>query len=297
MVNYELPNPASSESSHDSDPHLAPRRTLEGRVSLEIRGKYHLFLTDDCPPALARFLTDLSTEEAVSEFIAGLRQLATPSRRKVFQPVIYKFPGLENVSPIFKQKAEKPNDPKFPGLNIVNFTTNVFHEMETAYAMDEILRQRAADLPQIMEYLGEEYQVSYQVQKPWGALVDSTDPTVKFGIFEYIDGQSVRAEAASYGLWNDIPEEYRKLYGRFSTLINEVANVCVAEGLEPWDLGIHQLIYTLDENNKRVSLGVVDTEEFNFSADGEFWPESFSRIGLPPILLLSMLFNAANYDD
>lgn len=292
MVNNEHQQPDhGSQDRHERAVH--PRYLLEGRVSLETIGKYHLFLTDDCPAHVRDVLLGLTTEEAVTDFISHLVQLRTPSRRRVYRSP--EFSGQNGVVPIFKLKERKPNDPEYPGMDIEGFTTNPLHEMETAYALDEIVHARKADLPETLVYNDKEYAVQFRVQKPWGALIDSTNESKKYGIFEYIEGISVRGEAASYGMWNDIPEVYRKFYGKMHGLLDQVAHISVEEGLEPWDLGIHQVIYQLNQETGQISLGIVDTEEFNFASDGAFWPESFSKYGLPAILLMSMLFNS--YDD
>lgn len=300
MVNHEEDQLSQPDQQGHQGPDKAsePRRTLEGRVSLETVGKYHVFLTDDCPENVRHVITALHTEQDVAKFITSLRKVMTPSRRNVYLSPGFFVAKSGETAPIFKQKAEKPNDPEYPGLKISSFTTDAFHEMETTYALQDILQKRAADVATSMTVDDEAYAVHYRVQKPWGAIVNSEDETQKYGIFEYINGISVRGEAAHFGLWNDIPEDLRVLYGQMHQVLDRLSRVCVEEGLEPWDLGIHQLIYTIDRATKSISLGIVDTEEFNFASDGQYWPDSFLKVGLPAILIYMMMFRTSDgYDD
>ena len=263
----------------------------ETQVPTEVLGKYLIFLTPDCPQSVRQQLLKISTEADMARFIAALNRLDTPSRRRVYLSGV--FQAGEEVVPIFKQKAKKPNDPTLPGLNIEGFTTDVFHEMKTAYALIEILKRRSSELPNTLLVGQEKYSISYQVQKPWGAIVNNDDERQRFGVFEYIHGTSVRAETASYGGWNLTLEHLRKLFGHMSIVANAIANVVVEEGLEPWDFGVHQFIYSLDVDSRRITIGIVDTEEFNFSAEGSYWPESFINIGLPPVLIFASILDSS----
>ena len=311
MVNHEHFQPQSSPDqqggvSPEKSQHLKPK--LEGRLSTEIIGKYHLFLTDDCHPKLAEELHQLKTEQDVAQFIAGLKKLYTRSRRAIF---LHRMSGSGqgntevgsesgnggSDAAVFKRKAMKPLDKDFPGLDVSRFTTDVFHEMQTTYALIDIFERRAADLPHTLIYQGEQYEVAYQIQKPWGALVNTEDPTQKFGIFEYIQGNSFRDEIMEYEHWNLVPEEIRKFHGQLHVNFNAIARICVLEeGLEPRDTGAHQVLYSVDKNAMKIRIGIIDTEEFNFSSDGQHWPEQYSRIGMPS-LIFEMLINTFAQPD
>lgn len=268
--------------------------SLEGRIRKEEIDNYTIFITDSCPPEIAELLLKVRTKEEVEALKKTFYRIGKPSRRSIY--ATRELVVADRYAAIFKQKAVKPNDPEYPGLQIEKFTTDVFHEMQAAYALDEIVRRRQADLPQSITYEEKQYALEYHTQMPWGALIDRENADEHYGIFECIAGTSARFEATSYGHWNYVPEVLRKFYGQLHMTLDQVANISVEEGLEPWDLGVHQLIYTIDEANRRIKVGIVDTEEFNFTADGEFWPSSFTRIGLPPILMLTLMISSGDYD-
>jgi hypothetical protein len=246
-----------------------PTYRLEGRVSAEKVGEYTVFVTEDCPEHIRQVLEQLKTPEQIEDFIKSLTILWTPSRRKVFHSRALMSAEHPEVMAILKRKEEKPNDPNYPGMMISEFTTDVLHEMRTAYAMQEIFERRAADLPKRAFIKGKRYTLSYQVQTPWGAI-ESDDKSKRYGIFEYIEGTSIRAEVASQSGWEYVPLEKRLYFAKLQKGLNRIANICVEEGLEPWDFGLHQIIYTHNDEARTIKMGIVDTEEFNFVEDGSF---------------------------
>lgn len=290
MVQHEQPTP--HELSQPVDQAAGPRKyRLEGRVSAETVGEYTIHVTQECPEHIRQKLLTLRTPEEVAAFLKNLHMLWTPSRRKVFHSPDLKNEQEPEVMAILKRKELKPNDPQFPGMDIEKFTTDVLHEMRTAYAMQDIFQRRAADLPKTAEIDGVTYALTYRVQTPWGAI-ENTATGTKYGIFEYLQGTSIRAEVASQMGWNHLTEKARLFFGKLNAGLDQIANICVDEGLEPWDFGLHQLIYTRNDQEHKIEMGIVDTEEFNFAEDGVYWPDSFRKFGMPPVIIFASVVDS-----
>lgn len=239
-----------------------------------IIGNKLLLVTQQCPAEVA---AALSKKIALQDMTWFEDQPLATSRRKV---AIVELSS--DISVVVKEKQEMRSD---PSMKVDFFTRSVVHEMRTSYGLRQALDE--LPLPSHLVYLEEEFTLSFDAQLPLAAILNLEDPRERFTVFAYIPGDSAREEVAAYGGWNQTPAEKRKLFGLFHQVLCSISNALVERGIEPWDLGVHQLIYEIDHEKRQIFLGILDTEEYNLSKRyGEYWPDQFTEIGLPAILPL-----------
>ncbi len=185
--------------------------------------------------------------------------------------------------------SSKTNHFEANNVDVERYTTTIFHEMRASYEIAKIISQRQEELIKKITYRGEEYRVEYQVQLPWAGIINGTQPDERYAIFQYMEGRSPRDIAAESAGWNNIPEDLRQLFGQIHSCCNRIANVAVAAGLEPYDLGAHQTLYRFDHENRKVTLSILDCEEYRFYSPDKpqqrTWPQAWIEIGLPTILI------------
>lgn len=241
-------------------------------------GDYQLLVARNSSPSVIQALEEKINTSGIEWFSQTQRQEHSLSRRKV---CIFRLPTNEII--VVKQKERKDTDTDIPQLKLPYFTQSIVHEFRTSYLMHDLMQK--IELPQTIEYQNESYELTYEVQKPLAAILNMNNPNERLTVFEYIPGDSVRDDVAMNGGWQYTSEEKRKLYGEFHQILKNISPQLVEHGLEPWDLGAHQLVYSIDRAKKSMHLGILDTEEYNLSAQyGQLWPESYDRIGLPVIL-------------
>jgi hypothetical protein len=64
------------------------------------------------------------------------------------------------------------------------------------------------------------------------------------------------------GGWNASPEAVRKKAAKFQEVLRSVASLLLEAGVEPNDLGAHQIVYQIDPEKNVVTMGIIDTEEY-----------------------------------
>ncbi|MEK7498029.1 MAG: hypothetical protein AAB656_03870 [Patescibacteria group bacterium] len=197
----------------------------------------------------------------------------TPSTRNIY------YSNLENDNRdliVIKEKSQRI-DPEWPKAS--TYTTSVIHEIAMSKAMQFVIDQ---DFPNdfTVSLNDEICNVSLRVQTPLGAIIDLATGK-RFGIFMYEKGESIRDCFQWWGTWNDAPEELRKLTGKISTTLDVLAKLALNKGLEPWDLGAHQVVYRKGENN--LDLTILDTEEYDFGVNERMDRDQF--LGLPPLII------------
>ena len=225
------------------------------------------------------------------------------SRRRMSFENVPKADG-ESVTYVIKEKSLKPKDPKQPDLDIPRYTTSAFHEMRTSFLLADILEKNKEQITSQIPFQDQMLTVQYEVQLPWAAIIN-TKPGLqkqeKYSVFQYLPGTSVRNELASEGGWNNASEEQRKLFGQIDKNISNLSRVLVDNGLEPYDLGAHQVVYTINLERNCITLGILDTEEFRpFSGEKEsprLWNDSWYKHGLPSVLIISSIWGMDAFDD
>lgn len=231
------------------------RSVIKEKCSL---GHYELLIARTCDPTLIPPLKAQIETQGIEWFQDSLKNGETHSRRQVYIPVV------ENNGVVVIKKKDQKLDPKAdPRLKVGYFTQSIVHEFRTSYLLLELMQH--LDLPKTVEHKGESYRVIYDVQVPLAAIVDLDDPSQRYTIFEYIPAFSARDDVNLNGGWFYTSEETRKLFGQFNQLLLQIAPQLIPYGLEPWDLGVHQLLYEVNETQKTVYLGIIDTEEYNFA--------------------------------
>lgn len=248
------------------------QRTIESK---HVVNHLELLITNQCPPDLAHQIKELIINSGLTWFANNTRDEFSNSRREVF---ITPINSLQSVVVKKKDRLEDDN-----GLKVSYFTQSIVHEFRTANLMRNLIGK--INLPQFIEHDGKKYSLIYDVEIPVAAIINLENPNDRYSIFAYIPGDSVRKEVAMNGGWSYTPENKRKLFGQMHKTLNQVAKELVEHGLEPWDLGVHQIVYRIDEQKQEIHLGIIDTEEYNLSCMyGAHWPEIFISQGLPAIL-------------
>lgn len=232
-----------------------------------------LLISDGCP---SEFSSRLKTEVSESGTDWFQRYVVskdiTPSTRTIY----YSGLGIsQNPLVVLKEKHLR-EDPVWAKNRF--YTTSLTHEMRTSIALSKVIENFPNDY--CLEYDNQKYPVNLKVQASIGALVN-TKTGKSYGIFQYERGESLRDRFEWWGSWNNAPEELRKLTGQVQRVLNIVAAEALKKGLEPWDLGAHQVVYRFEDN--KLNLIILDTEEYDFGFNQRFGPGEFS--GLPPVLV------------
>ncbi len=250
-----------------------------------IIGHLLLLFTADCPPDLiAQIKTALETNNLEWITAAERSQDLYTSTRRVFLPPT----NHHTTNRIILKEKRRRLSLQIPKLKLPYFSTSVIHEIRTTAKLRTLLDQ--AELPSALTLDEKTYQLAWKVQKPLGAIINLQNQDQRYGIFEYIPHTSARDETTEYGGWNNLPEKTRVLFGQIHSALNKLAHQLLKHGLEPWDLGAHQIIYQLDEENSQINLWIIDTEEYNFAPEyGSFWPEPHEDTSLFPLLLFAGL--------
>lgn len=243
-------------------------------------GELQLLLARGCSESTAALLEQKISQTGLS-WIERHETVEARSRRQVAI-----IPLDAKTLVVVKKKREIRNGFE---MKLKFFSTSIVHEFRTAFHLKELME--SLPLPQTLEYHEEEYALTWDVALPLAAILNLNDPSERYVIFEYLDAESVKEEVDGYGGWGETPESKRELFSRFHDVLNQIAPHLVERGLEPWDLGSHQLVYTLNEETKQIYLGILDTEEYNFSARyGDHWPDTHSPRSLPQVIVMSKFF-------
>ncbi|OGM30789.1 hypothetical protein A2630_00340 [Candidatus Woesebacteria bacterium RIFCSPHIGHO2_01_FULL_44_10] len=227
-----------------------------------------VLVAEGCPEEVAEEIV-LRTETFGTGWFYNLRA-DVPARRKIFF-VPLKVDGVETV--VIKEKA-----PIVVGNPLLKHpTSSVIHEIRTAMVLGEIVKR--LDLIEIAVNK-KDLIINFSAQRPLGALVDLNSGQ-RWGFFDYVEGESPRVETSRVGGWNYLPEERRKLYGQIHTALEEVGKAALKAGVEPWDLGVHQVV--LDIKKNIVGVTILDTEEYSLKKSG-LWKGN----SLPPVILFPL---------
>lgn len=254
---------------------------------------FFLSLTPQCPTPIKKYLEESIHRLGSSWFTKRLQNYR--SRRNL---AFLQVPGTEHEF-VIKAKTQVPNDPAYPQLNLAFYTLSMFHEMRTSYALYSIVHANKHQFVQTVPYKGDAYYVDYHVQLPLAGISNTANHLERYSVFQYIKGDSPRLVIAQARGWNNVDVSLRKLFGSLQLCCSTVAESCVEHGLEPYDLGAHQVIYRIDETAKVLHLTIIDTEEYRFydkeSLDPtqKTWPDSVSTNGLPATLLIEAINNSA----
>lgn len=253
------------------------------RENVLFNNGFRVLITHDCPEDIATAIKT-KTEAGGVEWFQSYRQSkeVTPSNRDIY------FVNLieDSYLPVaIKKKRPRTND--WPKTRF--YTTSMTHEIATTEATRKVLEAKFFGPIQIelvdsndKPYLQD---ASLSIQKPYGAIIDTENQHQRYGIFDYVSGDSVRNKIHYYGLWNDTPRQIRKLAGSVQVLMDNVALELLNNGIEPWDLGAHQVIYR--EDDSILHLTILDTEEYGFGYGKRFDIDTYT--GLYPVLLLSYI--------
>lgn len=245
-------------------------------------GEFFLF-TDDCPHETREELVNLVTVGGLEWLLSAPSNgsAASSSRRATYFPYSH-FSSVE--MPVFLQKNPK-KQPGEESLKVKYFSESVLHEIRTSYLLQHVLSQVNTALPNEVQYKDQLYQLTCISQTPWGALIDTKKHSSSFTFFKKAHSYSLRNEVESVGGWNYVNEADRKLYSQFHALLGKVSEKCLDLGLEPWDLGVHQLMYRVDELGSLMEVCIIDTEEYNIPARfGQEWPTSPDSQNLFPVI-------------
>lgn len=260
-----------------------------------------LSLTDHCPEHLEQFLLRAVKSASDSWMPEPSSKTLTPSRRTIFF-VDENITKQEGMRFVMKKKQVKHLSQKDP-INydvqyerlLALFTTYPYHEIRTSEKLAQVVLEfNKQNLAQIV-IDGISYHPKFAVQNCYGSLTTQGRNKKRFGIFEYVPGVSPRivtfeSHDGFQSGWNAVTETERLLFGRIHSLLCELANMSIQSPyfLEPWDLGVHQVIYSLDEMTKTINITILDTEEYLDSTKfGNFWPEIFEHVGLPAVLMFA----------
>ncbi len=232
-----------------------------------------LLITEGCPAEIASRLKTEVCENGTDWFQKHIvSKDITPSTRTIY----YSNLGVSQRPLVVLKEKHLREDPGWVKNSF--YTTSLTHEMRTSMALAQIIKNFPEEYS--IEHNNQILPVNLKVQAPLGAVIN-TKERKSYGIFQYEEGESIRDRFEWWGTWNNAPEELRKLTGQIQRALNVVAVEALKRGLEPWDLGAHQVVYRL-ENNK-LNLYILDTEEYDFGFDQRFGPEEF--LGLPPSLI------------
>ncbi len=191
----------------------------------------------------------------------------------------------DTIPMVVKQKVRANRSKKdSEKLRVSFFTQSIVHELRTTYLLQILLNQ--IDLPDSLAANNKIYNLDIHVQKPIAAMIDLKDPSLRYTIFEYMIGESVREEVREYGGWTYTSETQRRLFTAMQGVLSEIAQGLVENGLEPWDLGVHQVVYDIQgpSENLVLQLGLLDTEEYNIADRyGSCW-DTGQEVTLPPVL-------------
>ncbi len=256
---------------HESTERVLSQSVIERKHSFN---GLELLIARGCTDELSELLITIVKNQGTTWFESYIRDEYSKSRRKVY------FPILEGTKVVVKEKAPKEDASQ---AKLRYFTESIVHEFKTSYLLQKLLSEM--ELPDKVLYLGKKFRLSYEAQTPLAGILNLTDSTKRYTIFKYISGTSVRDEVALNGGWENTSQSKRELFGQFHDVLNKISNQLIKFDVEPWDLGVHQLVYTINQSDDSIHVGILDTEEYNFSARyGDHWPKSFIEIGLPVIL-------------
>lgn len=233
----------------------------------ELPNGYLLFLTDLCPAITRAMILDFATNRMneMPNFFRSIEDVK--SRRRVATPIV---PSRYEM-PIFKKKILyqiDETDPDIGRRNNARFYTTMsqFHELRMALVLQEILQK--VTLPQSVTSEHGTLDIAVRVQQPWGMLQDMNDPDEGYSIFQYLHGHSIRNDVKLEGGWFNVPPEKMKLYSRVIVYLQQVTKLIVEAGLDPHDLGIHQILHgdvKEADGKESVLLSIIDTEQFTLT--------------------------------
>lgn len=252
---------------------------------------YLIVTTKDCPLKIAEEMKARTTEKGEAWFLNQPHHMYHQPRRKIYRPALN---SEQTPAMVLKQKNVVAHDAATFDHRAF-FTDSLIHEMRTAYALRKVLNSPL--LPQEIDYFGRQIKLIYQVQSPWGAIINTRDPNLRFGCFEYRPGISVREKITMYGSWNETPELERKLFGQIQLITEQIAQVALQAGIETNDLGAHQIIYRYDEVSDALELNVLDTEEYNLTSIFKGNWNKEDKVFLPPVIWAIGLFIDQNAFD
>jgi hypothetical protein len=238
---------------------------------------YVLFFTQDCPDEVKNDLREMIAQNGINALVNDIS--VGPVTRSSLSP--------EHIDqtyrlPIFKKKSK--SNPKGEALKVEYFTSSLVHEMRTSLRLQELLLELESELPEIIEYKNRRLHVVYKTEVPWGALINTKNNS-RFSIYESTPGVSVRSVVKCEADWNNLDKEERVLLGKINKILHQLSIHLVNNGLEPWDLGLHQVILDRDFHSDVLFLTIINTEEYNFSEKfGHHWTKGLLEVGLPPIL-------------
>lgn len=240
---------------------------------------YLLLLSQYCPQATRVALQELVSQQGSDWFKPYQRvQWWQESRREIF------LPPSSDMAPriIVKRKKVVEADEEKPFINF--YTQSTLHEMRTSLFLREILEKYCVSKK--ITYSGKEYAVHCKVQSPWGAIINTNDRHDRYGIFEFVSAESARDFTKMNDGWNNLDQYKRSLFAQIHVMLNELSNLAVKAGLHPWDLGVHQVLYSINDSEKKIVITIIDTEEYVITSQHKAdWPQQYSEVGLPPVLL------------
>lgn len=240
---------------------------------------YLLLLSRYCPKATRVALQELVSQQGSDWFKPYQRvQWWQESRREIF------LPPSDNEAPRIALKKKNIVKDGNDRPHIRFYTQSTLHEMRTSILLKDILEKYCNNKK--ITYANKEYSVCCQVQSPWGAIVNTNDHGERYGIFEYVTAQSARDFTKMNDGWNNLDQYNRSLFAQIHVMLNELSNLAVKAGLHPWDLGVHQVLYSINDSEKKIVITIIDTEEYVITSQHKAdWPQQYSEVGLPPVLL------------
>jgi hypothetical protein len=238
--------------------------------------------TNECPKEVISELNKVT--ELMS--LAWLNSIVsdddvTTERRSIYNGQL-KLP--HDKTPIFIKKKPRINGDR-SGPNVKFFTSSIVHELRTAQLLNQIISCNVDKLRFEVYLDGKPYKAIFKPSIAWGGLIDTTNSD-RYTFFKRECGESVRYDVASAGGWNNLSKEKRDLLSVIHNNLVKLAEVCLNSGLEPWDLGVHQLLLKVNQTENAIDIVVLDTEEYNIPDKyGHTWPTDWSKMGLPPVIL------------